>query len=78
MMLFTELIKTILKFIWKYKRPQIAKAILNEKSNARGVTIPVFKIDHRATMSVKDSMVLTQKQTHGLVEKGPRNEPLPL
>jgi hypothetical protein len=31
---FTEIEKSVLKFIWKYKRPQIGKSILNKKSNA--------------------------------------------
>ena len=37
---FTELKQNILQFIWKYKRPQIAKAILKQKNGARGIRLP--------------------------------------
>ena len=53
-----ELEKAIMNFIWKNKRPQIAKTVLSRKSEAGGITIPDFRLQSNSN---KNGMVLVAK-----------------
>ena len=63
---FRELEQIISRFVWKYRKPRIAKAILRKRNGTGGINLPDFRLYCKSTVY---SMVLAQRQTYRSMEQ---------
>ena len=50
MVFFTEVEQITSQFVWKYRKPRLAKAILRKKHGTGGINLPDFRVSYKTTV----------------------------
>ena len=65
---FTELEQVISQFVWKYKKPQVAKVILRKKNGTGGINLPDYRLYYNTTV-IKTVCYWQKRQKYREIEK---------